>query len=86
MRNAPARLPLVPSGFVTVTVREEEVFWRFKSIVMFTMSLFELTNSTEFVEIPSPKLTTAPGWKFSPSTVTSSVSSGSPDVGGPERK
>src|SRR3990172_8843579 len=63
MRNALTRLPLLPSGFVTVTVREEDVFWMSASTVMFATNWLELRNVTELTAMPSPKLATAPGWK-----------------------
>ena len=49
--NALFRLPLLPSGFVTVTVRAEDVFWMLVSTVMFVTSWVELTNATELTAI-----------------------------------
>jgi hypothetical protein len=66
--KAEAKVPLPPSGLVTVTVlASAEALW---SMVMSTRRVSELIQVTSSMPMPSPKLTVAPSWKFWPVMVT----------------
>ena len=65
------RVPICPSGFVTVTLRAPVL--ALAAIVMLAVICDDVFIAQEFTVMPLPKLQTAPVWKLLPLIVTATV-------------
>src|SRR5712692_1804668 len=77
--NPPARVPVCPPGFVTVTSRGPSA--AVAPIAIATDSCVDDTTVVELTVIPAPKDALAPVWKLVPVTVTVRLAPGAPVLG-----